>query len=131
MSSVPGSTTNLVLNGGFETPAIPNHSFSLFNAIPGWNLARGHSIEVQHNIAGTASEGSQFVELDSDASSTIYQDLATAPGQTYVLSFAFSPRPNIADNHLQVLWGNTEIANLTASGVGKAPARKTCRSTRT
>src|SRR4051812_36727872 len=52
LSGVPESTTNLVLNGGFESFAIPNNSYSLFNAIPGWNLARGHSIELQHNVAG-------------------------------------------------------------------------------
>src|SRR2546423_7058297 len=61
-------SSNLVTNGSFETPSIPDVSIHDFNTIPGntlpgWSLASGPAIEVQRNVAGTAAEGNQLVEL--------------------------------------------------------------------
>jgi hypothetical protein len=61
---------------------------------------------------------SQFVGLDSDFSTTIYQDLPTEPGKTYLLKFAFSARPftPLEDNRLLVYWGGQLVADLSADG---------------
>jgi hypothetical protein len=113
---------NLITNGGFESPALPFARYQLFSSIPGWSLASGPAIEVQNHVAGAPAEGQQHVELDSSASSAIYQDVATVPGETYRLTFAFAARPgtDTTENHLQVTWGGTVIADLTADGTGQA-----------
>src|SRR5262249_13914177 len=67
-------------------------------------------------VAGSPYDGQQQVELDSDASSGIYQDLTTVPGAGYVLKFAFSPRPRWSDNILKVSWGGNSVATLSADG---------------
>ncbi|MBP0018999.1 MAG: DUF642 domain-containing protein [Cyanobacteria bacterium SBLK] len=110
--------TDLIVNGSFETPVIVEGSYEYFKSIPGWQLFSGFSIELQRNFRGRAYIGEQLLELDSKAVSGIYQDIATTPGQTYKLTFAFSPRPNIPDNRLNVRWGNTSIAQLSKDGTG-------------
>lgn len=125
---------NIVVNGGFELPAVTDsHKWDIYTSIPGWELARGPSIELQRGVSGwLPSEGDQYLELDSDidgpggglhgedASSAVYQLLPTTPGGLYELTFAFSPRPGVADNALEVVWDGTILDNLTASGVGKS-----------
>ncbi len=111
------SFANLVTNGGFESPVIGNGTFQLFASIPGWTAGTG-LIEIQNHIAGSPYEGAQFMELDSNQSSSAYQDLATVAGQTYTLSFAFSARPGTpaSDNILAIYWGGTLLDTLTANG---------------
>jgi len=126
------SADDLVINGSFENPAITG-SWDIFPAITGWQLARGPSIEIQRSVNNWKSAtGSQYVELDSDidgpkgsvtgdnASSAIYQDLPTTPGASYTLQFAFSPRPGVADNRLEVTWDGQILDTLTASGTGRS-----------
>jgi len=97
---------NLVVNGSFESGS------------SGWQLFAGPSIEVQVGQAGNPYSGTKLVELDSTAVSGIYQDLPTQVGRTYKLTFAFSPRPGVEDNKLNVRWGDTVVAQLAKSGAG-------------
>jgi len=97
-----GAAPNLIVNGSFEQPNIPP-GFQILPSIPGWShQARpgttSSGIEVQDHTAGlpAAGAGDQFVELDSNGPSRIFQDVATSPGSTYRLSFIWSPRPNTA-----------------------------------
>src|SRR4051794_35970135 len=110
---------NIVVNGGFEAPTVAMGSFTLFISIPGWTLASGPSIELQNHAAGSPFEGQQFLELDSNGESSVFQDLVTTPG-TYTLSFAFSPRPAVAVNAMQVFWNGSLLDTLNASGTGLA-----------
>src|SRR4051812_24412414 len=90
LSLMAAQAANIVVNGGFEAPAVPSGNYSLFYpSIPGWTLATGDYIELQNHIAGTPAEGSQFLELDSTGNSSVYQDLNTLAGQSYLLSFLF------------------------------------------
>ncbi len=122
---------NIVVNGSFEEPRIAPNTFVVFGSnigcnecqpgpVPGWGLSFGAScgIEIQSGVAGTAQDGSQFVELDSFCSTGIFQDLPTEAGRLYELRFLFSPRPGVADNHVIVKWDGATIADLIASGVG-------------
>jgi predicted ribosomally synthesized peptide with SipW-like signal peptide len=89
---------NLVINGDFEDPSLPNNSWQVYpDGIPGWE-ASDAGIEVQHNAAGAAHGGTgQLVELDSHgtgSSSAMEQVIDTVPGQKYRLIFWHSPRPN-------------------------------------
>src|SRR4051812_45100475 len=88
-ATVAAAGPDIVTNGGFELPAIGNPSFTQVATIPGWALSTGTLIEVQNHVAGLPFEGNQFVELDSNVSSAIFQNLATVAGTTYFLRFAF------------------------------------------
>jgi hypothetical protein len=113
-----GREANLVVNGGFEEPMILEGYYAHADALPGWTLAFGPAIEVQNRIAGAPFEGRQFVELDSSANSGIAQLLKTAPGASYALRFAYSPRPGVpaASNGLYVKWDDVVVARLARDG---------------
>lgn len=112
--AVPASITN----GGFEQPAIGAGSVQSFPSVPGWGLASGAGIEVQNQVAGTPFEGTQLVELDSDGSSAIYQDVITQPGGRYDLGLAYSPRPGVTDNGVEAWLGGRRVASFDAAGDG-------------
>lgn len=94
-SCVPG-TLNLVVNGGFETPALGNGGYAIYpnGTLTSWNVESGDGLEIQRNAAGAPQEGLQHAELDSTSSSVISQVITTTPGQRYQFSFWHSPRPN-------------------------------------
>lgn len=127
------SAANLVTNGSFEDPDVTHvKGWDIYVSIPGWDLYYGPAIEIQRGTFGwTAADGLQWVELDSDldgpngsllpaeaASSGIYQDIATIADAVYELRFAFSPRPDTADNKIEVRWGGQIIDTLVADGTG-------------
>lgn len=122
VSARPAAAFDLVSNGSFEDPSLPTPSYNIYDSIPGWQLLPGSQsgLEVQNNVAGSPYSGQQFVELDGNAVSGIYQDLATVVGQVYKLTFAFSARPGVADNKLNVTWGGVPVAALLANGAGLA-----------
>lgn len=111
------SFADLVTNGSFELPDISTGTYGLFSTIPGWTAGTG-VIEIQDHVAGSPYLGAQFMELDSNQSSSAYQDLATVAGETYTLSFAFSPRPGrpASDNILAIYWDGMLLDTLTADG---------------
>jgi hypothetical protein len=74
----------LVENGSFEKPQVS--TWSQFKEINGWTAESGE-IEVQHGVAGSAMDGTQLLELDANAGSTVYQDIPTTAGEQYVLEF--------------------------------------------
>ena len=116
----PPRLPNLVRHGSFERPRVPPGSSHSFPSIPGWRLAFGPSIEIQNRVAGDPAVGDQLVELDSDASSGIYQRVPTRAGRLYRLQFAFSPRPGTAADQtvLVVKWHRQVVARISASGRG-------------
>lgn len=122
LAGTASASTNLVVNGSFEdisaAPGIQqlgNNTWNVFNSLPGWTTFAGAGIEVRRNVAGTAQDGTQFVELDShgaNPNSTMGQALSTVSGQSYLLSFWYSPRPNTASlpsntNNLAVSWNGS------------------------
>jgi hypothetical protein len=125
------ANANLVLNGGFEdvssAPGVQtqaNGTWSIYSAIDGWTTTAGPGIEVRNNVAGTASEGFNYVELDSTGNTTMSQTLTTSAGSYYALSFDYSGRAGVgaASNPLEVLWNNV-VVNLnpiTANGIGQS-----------
>ncbi|MFN2608812.1 MAG: DUF642 domain-containing protein [Acidimicrobiales bacterium] len=103
---------DLIVNGSFEQPHIAPATFAITNSVPGWTLAPGSigtGIELQNHVAGTPKPPQdQFVELDSNGSTGIFQDVPTTVGTTYVLQFVYSPRPGTAaaENHFSVTAGS-------------------------
>ena len=119
-TAAPPPLKNVVVNGSFERPFVAARSTHPFPAIPGWRLAFGPDIEIQNHVVGDPARGRQFVELDSDASSGIWQKVPTTPGRLYRLQVYFSPRPgtSAAENILVVHWRRYVIGTISASGLG-------------
>lgn len=118
---------NLIVNGSFEDVSsdpglqqLATGSWTTYTAIPGWTKTAGHSIEVRNDVAGTAYDGVQFVELDSYGNSAMSQIITTTLGQAYALSFWYSPRPSTGDtNDIEVFWNGIQLG-ATLTGVGGA-----------
>ncbi len=113
-ASALAAAKNLVVNGSFEEPTVELLGYP--ESVPGWQLSAGPAVEFQQGIAGKPYDGGQLVELDGLEVSGIYQDIPTEPGKTYKLTFAFSPRPSVADNKLNVSWGDTTVVKLDKNG---------------
>jgi len=92
----------------------------------GYSRPTNAYLEFQNDSLGwAAQEGEQYAELDSDwdgyggllngepASTKIYQDIPTIPGETYTISFWFSPRPNTAleNNRVGFSWNGSVVAD--------------------
>lgn len=116
---------NAVVNGSFERPLVRAGSTHPFPSIPGWRLAFGPDIEIQNHAAGDPAAGAQFAELDSDASSGIWQKVRTQPGRLYRLQLDFSPRPgtSAAENVLVVHWRRLVVGRISADGTGLTNTR--------
>jgi len=109
---------NIVVNGSFEDPVITSGTWDIFPSILGWTSSNG--IEVRNNQTGTASDGSNFVELDSTSNSNMIQTLSTVTGKAYSLSFDYSPRidQSTYTNPIEVYWNGVLLDYITAGGVG-------------
>jgi hypothetical protein len=101
-----------------------SRSWDLYASIPGWSLCEGPSIEIQRRWSGyVAADGEQYVELDSTSCSAICQGVPTKTGQSYTLRFAFSERPGVPVNGVEVLWEGLSIATIRGSGIGLSAPR--------
>ncbi|RJR24374.1 DUF4215 domain-containing protein [Candidatus Microgenomates bacterium] len=138
----------LAINGGFETPVVGSQKWDIFESgtsglswtvnwresfgnYRGWELPDPAHLELHRSVNGwLPREGSQHAELDSDwndhsgnlnnepASTVIYQDIPTIPGNQYTIKFYFSPRPNTpqTDNVLEFSWGGEVKETISRAG---------------
>jgi Protein of unknown function (DUF642)/PEP-CTERM motif len=108
------ASTNLITNGSFEANAQANSTWNIYSNLNGWSGGRA-GIELRNNVAGSAHEGQNYVELDTTANSSISQSFNTLLGQTYALSFAYSPREHVAasSNGIQVFWNGADLGTFT------------------
>ena len=88
---------NLILNGGFEDPQVPDRSWQWFTSdqVVGWE---GSNIEIWDSLNRfEAYQGEQHAELNAHGQSgpfSIFQSFATNLGETYEVSFAYAARRN-------------------------------------
>jgi Protein of unknown function (DUF642) len=121
-AAAPPTLPNMLTNGSFEHPRVAAGSSHPFMSIPGWHLAYGPDIELQHRVAGAAAAGKQLVELDSDASSGIFQRVHTRADVLYRLQFFASARPGTppSENVLVVKWHRHVLARIVLDGRGRS-----------
>ncbi len=103
---------NVLVNGGLEAGVAAN-SFAAVT-LTGWTNAAGGTIEVWGTGMGgeTAVDGTNFVELDNaGALDSMYQDVTTTTGESYVLSFSSQQRA-VGTDSVQVYWGGTLIGTI-------------------
>jgi hypothetical protein len=110
----PPGPPNLIRGGSFEHPRVHPGSSHPFPAIRGWRLAFGPSFELQNRLVGPAAAGQQYAELDSDASTGIFQRVPTLAGTSYRLEFCAAARPGTPkeENVLVVRWDRRFLARI-------------------
>ncbi len=144
----PSVTTNLITNGSFEIGnGLGDGQWSIYHSIPGWSSVTGPNGNVpfeieKGNVGGLAAEdGTAKVELDSDldashgnlpvdanhsndtghTNATIAQSVAgTVAGQTYELTFWYSPRGDEGDANsgsMDVLWNGVVVKSIDSTGM--------------
>ena len=112
-----GANANLITNGSFEANIQAANSWAIYPGLVGWNGGAG-GIELRNNVAGAAYDGVNYVELDTTGNSLAYQNISTTLGTLYSLSFAYSPRENVAanSNGIEVLWNGASLGTFTGNG---------------
>ena len=89
---------NALVNGDFESPNLGGFQIVDANTIDGWNTtASDNKIEVWPNgfLGVPAYSGQQFVELNANMQSALYQDMPTTPGTKLMWGFAHRGRNGI------------------------------------
>lgn len=106
---------NIVANGSFESDVQAPGSWAIYNSLIGWTGVP--DVELRNNVAGTAQDGVNYVELDTTHNSAIQQQISGTG--LYELSFWYSARPGVASgsNGLDFSLGNLSGSVLqTATG---------------
>ncbi|KQV54079.1 MULTISPECIES: PEP-CTERM sorting domain-containing protein [unclassified Duganella] len=104
---------DLITNGSFEKNPIAAGSWTIKSGLDGWSVG-SKGVEVRNNVAGTAQDGGNFLELDSTGNSWISQTIDTIAGGEYNLSFFYAPRENTsaATNGIDVLWNGNLLKHV-------------------
>jgi choice-of-anchor C domain-containing protein len=129
LCAAPLAAANLVVNGDFETPNIGNVLFVTINqgdpTLTGWTVdapSPGEGIDLISNRTGCAAcanTGQQAVDMSgSPGPGFIYQDMATTPGASYLLTFWLSSNGGPFLNGLTVAWNGTNIDTVTSPPQG-------------
>lgn len=114
------SPVNLIKDGSFESVVLSNRVAKSISSLAGWQVG-ANQVEVRNNLVGSAYDGNNFVELDVRKNSWISQSFATVIGQTYEVSFFYSPRMGVAEssNGIKASAGQDDL-QVSGSGVGKS-----------
>jgi choice-of-anchor C domain-containing protein len=120
----PLRAANLLANGGFETPNVEGtHNF--YSVTPpgfGWVLESG-TIDIMDD-AWQHAAGEQSLDLHGNSPGTIYQDIATEPGERYRIQFAYAGAVHAqcgagGNKTFNVLWGGALIDSVSFNTVGR------------
>jgi hypothetical protein len=114
--SAAHAATELLTNGSFELNTQANNSWNIYSNLTGWT-GGAYGIELRNNVEGVASNGLNFVELDTNANSSMSQSINTVLNQRYTLTFQFQDRVNVptSSQGLQVNWGGNTVATVNNS----------------
>lgn len=112
--SAPAMATNIVLNPGFETddlaPWVANPSGGFLPWVTTGPSGDAHTGQF---YASTQCVGPQCMTADPDPDGAwLYQDLVTAPGGTYDLSFWYTP-DGALPNDFAVLWNGVQVLDIS------------------
>jgi hypothetical protein len=108
---------NSVINGSFEADIQAAGTWNIYSNLTGWT-GGPYGIELRNNVAGTAYDGVNFIELDTTHNSAATQGISTTLGQLYNLSFAYAPRVGVpaSSNGIEVFWDNVSLGTYTGDG---------------
>jgi hypothetical protein len=100
--SATASAANLFVDGSFESISQAAGTWNTYTSVPGWAVTKANGsatstgLEVRNNVAGTAEDGSNFIELDGYENDKITQSFATVVGKAYEISFWFADRAGVS-----------------------------------
>ncbi len=103
LAALASPATNLVSNGSFETNLMSPGTWGVGSNLTGWT-GGSYGIELRDNVDGTASDGRNFVELDTTANSSMSQTISTVLGQWYLLTFDYADRVGTAASTDGIAW---------------------------
>ncbi|MBI3347762.1 MAG: PEP-CTERM sorting domain-containing protein [Burkholderiales bacterium] len=120
--AAPVPAGNLLVNGGFESTVVAAGNWVNVATMPGWTwlAGPGTGFELRNNVVGSAQEGRNYIELDTNGNTTIGQYLdSLTSGASYDLSFWYSPREfqAAATNGVQVFWNGVQLGGVL-TGLG-------------
>lgn len=108
---------NLLANGSFDDASVAAGQWASFGSVNGWTAIGGGSIELWEAHRGVnATDGAQFAELDfQGARDGFFQDVRTASGQSYTLSFDLRQRPGTpaSSQDVEVVWNDRVVATAS------------------
>lgn len=112
---------SLLLNGSFESTPQASGSWAVYASIPGWTTTAGAGIEVRNNVAGTAQDGKNFVELDSHPgpnSNSWMAQTFNSPGAMLEVSYWYAARSGTgpATNGIEVWLNGANVGGLFSPG---------------
>jgi hypothetical protein len=122
--SATASAANLLVDGSFESIAQAAGTWNTYTSVPGWTVTKANGsatstgLEVRNNVAGTAEDGGNFIELDGYENDAIKQSFATVVGHEYEVSFWFADRAGVAASSLGFLANVTSGASSSGTGFG-------------
>ena len=127
--SAHGAKADLIVNGSFESPGIPNYFYTNYGtqtnptnwggtSFTGWDVPVNNVDIVARSPngpwTGAAADGSQYLDLVGyGGTGGIAQTFATTPGQAYRLSFAYSNNPGGSANPARMLVDITDGSSNT------------------
>ena len=114
-----------LVNGSFELPPIAANTVSLLSEdlVPGWETTASDN---QMELWGTgfngvaSADGNQFAELNAFEVATLYQDIATTPGEVYFYRFYHRGRigaDTLAFNVGNPIGAQTKIREVTTGNM--------------
>jgi len=109
-----------IINGGFEEPVVQfANGLQTYDAILGWAASDVRGFEVHRSLNDWQPyEGEQYIEVTHSVDA--FQTFETVPGQVYILSYAYSPRPGVEFNPLNVYWDSALIGSHNESGLANS-----------
>ena len=122
--SATASAANLLVDGSFESIAQAAGTWNTYTSVPGWTVTKADGsatstgLEVRNNVAGTAEDGSNFIELDGYENDAIKQSFATVVGHEYEVSFWFADRAGVAASSLGFLANVSSGASSSGTAFG-------------
>ena len=122
--SATASAANLLADGSFESITQATGTWSTYTSVPGWTVTKADGsatstgLEVRNGVAGTAEDGSNFIELDGYENDAIKQSFTTVVGHEYEVSFWFADRTGVAASSLGFLANVSSGASSSGTGFG-------------
>ena len=120
--SATASAANLFVDGSFESISQAAGTWNTYTSVPGWAVTKANGsatstgLEIRDNVAGTAEDGKNFIELDGYENDKIKQSFATVVGKAYEISFWFQDRAGVVAAS-QGFSANV-VSGLATSGTG-------------
>jgi len=110
-----------LVNGDFESPVIsgPIATYAAGSTgLTGWTISAG---SVDQVAPWEQAGGAQSLDLSGADAGTIFQDVATVPGDAFLLTFSLAGNPDggPAVRQVEVSWGGSPAGTISFDVTGK------------